>query len=170
MRRGLFFSFFLCFSLFKSTKICFGSTTFFYREKAFHAGKKSGKMTLAPQKNFPVTPLGGGGETKDALKIELLWGSLRYRQVGVRKQCGTWKTVWFLNCDSRDFRLEILKTVPIFQKSSYFLLPELENPVNICKTRTIFFFFFVGRAKSRQNGCQCFHQMEVVLCVHSENL
>ena len=29
----------------------------FYREKAFHAGKKSGKITLPPQKNFPVTPL-----------------------------------------------------------------------------------------------------------------
>ena len=30
---------------------------FFYGEKAFHAGKKSGKMTLPPQKNMPVTPL-----------------------------------------------------------------------------------------------------------------
>ena len=31
----------------------------FYREKAFHAGKKkSGKITLPPQKNMPVTPLG----------------------------------------------------------------------------------------------------------------
>ena len=55
---GTFFFFFF-FSLFKTTKICFGSTKmeFFYREKAFHAGKKSGKMTLPPQKNFPVTPL-----------------------------------------------------------------------------------------------------------------
>ena len=38
----------------------------FYWEKAFHAGKKSGKMTLLPQKNFPVTPLlysGPGGST-----------------------------------------------------------------------------------------------------------
>ena len=26
-------------------------------EKAFHDGKKSGKMTLPLQKNFPVTPL-----------------------------------------------------------------------------------------------------------------
>ena len=25
-----------------------------YREKAFHAGKKSGKMTLPPLKNMPV--------------------------------------------------------------------------------------------------------------------
>ena len=29
----------------------------FYREKAFHAGKKSGVMTLPPQENMPVTPL-----------------------------------------------------------------------------------------------------------------
>ena len=56
MRRGFFF---FCFSLFKTTKICLGSTKMeiFYREKAFHARKKSGKMTLPPQKNFPVTPL-----------------------------------------------------------------------------------------------------------------
>ena len=46
-------------SLFKTTKICFGSTKMeiFYREKAFHAGEKSGKITLPPRKNFPVTPL-----------------------------------------------------------------------------------------------------------------
>ena len=52
------FSFF-CFSLFKTTEICFGSTKMeiFYQEKAFHTGKKSGKMTLPPQKNFPVTLL-----------------------------------------------------------------------------------------------------------------
>ena len=43
-----FFFFFFCFSLFKATEISFGSTKMgiFYREKAFHAGKKSGKMTL----------------------------------------------------------------------------------------------------------------------------
>ena len=43
----------------KNLKICFRATKMgiFYREKAFHAGKKSGKMTLPPQKNFPVTPL-----------------------------------------------------------------------------------------------------------------
>ena len=29
----------------------------FYQETAFHAGKKSGKMTFPPQKNFPLTPL-----------------------------------------------------------------------------------------------------------------
>ena len=41
------------------TKISFGCTKMeiFYQEKAFHAGKKSGKMTLPPQKNSPVTPL-----------------------------------------------------------------------------------------------------------------
>ena len=56
----LFFYFFfiLLFTL-KTTKICFKSTKMgiFYREKAFHAGKKSGKMTLPSQKNMPVTPL-----------------------------------------------------------------------------------------------------------------
>ena len=48
-----------CFSLLKTTEICFGSTKMgiFYREKTFHAGTKSGKMTLPPQKNMPVTPL-----------------------------------------------------------------------------------------------------------------
>ena len=29
----------------------------FYREKAFHAGKKSGKMTLPPLKDIPLTPM-----------------------------------------------------------------------------------------------------------------
>ena len=51
---------FFFFSLLKTTKICFGSTKMeiFYREKAFYAGKKkSGKITLSPQKNFPLTPL-----------------------------------------------------------------------------------------------------------------
>ena len=51
--------FFFAFTLLKTTKICFGSTKMgiFYREKAFHTGKKSGKMTLPPQKNMSVTPL-----------------------------------------------------------------------------------------------------------------
>ena len=62
IKRGedLFFFFFFSFSLLKTTEICFGSTKMgiLYREKAFHAGKKkSGKMTLPPQKNMPVTPL-----------------------------------------------------------------------------------------------------------------
>ena len=63
MRRGSDL-FFLCFSLFKVTEICFESTRIgiSYREKAFHARKKtrekrSGKMTLPPQKNIPLTPL-----------------------------------------------------------------------------------------------------------------
>ena len=52
--------FFFCFSLFKTTEICFGSTKMeiFYLEKAFHAGKKIRKMTLAPLKNIPLTPQG----------------------------------------------------------------------------------------------------------------
>ena len=43
----------------KTTEIGFGSTKMeiSYREKAFHAGKKSGKMTLPPKKNMTVTPL-----------------------------------------------------------------------------------------------------------------
>ena len=55
MSRGVF-----CLSLFKTTKICFGSTKMkiFYRDKSSSCqGKKSGKTTLPPQKNFPVTPL-----------------------------------------------------------------------------------------------------------------
>ena len=38
-----FFFFFIFFSLLKTTEICFGSTKMgiFYREKAFHAGKKN---------------------------------------------------------------------------------------------------------------------------------
>ena len=59
MRRGLFFFFFFfCFSLFKTTKICFGSTKMgiFYQEKTFHAGKKSGKITLPPFKSIPLKP------------------------------------------------------------------------------------------------------------------
>ena len=53
MRRGLFFFFF------KTTEICFGSTRMgiFYREKAFHAGKKVRKNDFAPLKNIPLTPL-----------------------------------------------------------------------------------------------------------------
>ena len=52
------FFFFFCFSLFKMTKICFGSTKIeiFYREKAFLPGKKSEKMTLPPQKIFLLRP------------------------------------------------------------------------------------------------------------------
>ena len=45
MRRGPFFLFFVSFSLFKTTEICFGSTKMgiFYREKAFHPGKNQEK-------------------------------------------------------------------------------------------------------------------------------
>ena len=48
-------------TFFLKTKICFGSTKMgiFYREKHFTPGKKSGKITLPPQKNMPVTPLPG---------------------------------------------------------------------------------------------------------------
>ena len=56
---SFFFFFFFCFSLLKMTEICFGSTKIriLYWEKAFHVRKKSGKITLPPQKNMPVMPL-----------------------------------------------------------------------------------------------------------------
>ena len=59
MRRGHFF-FFFCFSLFKTTEICFESTKLgiFYREKAFQAGKKLRRITFLPSlKNIPFMPL-----------------------------------------------------------------------------------------------------------------
>ena len=43
-----------CFSLFKTTKICFRSTKMeiFYREKAFHTGEKIRKNDFAPSEKF----------------------------------------------------------------------------------------------------------------------
>ena len=56
--------FFFCFSLFKTTKICFEWSVpkgkFSTKKKHFTLGKKSGKMTLPPQKNFGITPLPAG--------------------------------------------------------------------------------------------------------------
>ena len=45
---------FFCFSRFKTTQICFGSTKMeiFYREKAFHAGKKIRKNDFPPSEKF----------------------------------------------------------------------------------------------------------------------
>ena len=45
-----FFFFFFCFSLLKTTEICFRSTKMeiFFREKAFHAGKKNQEKLLCP--------------------------------------------------------------------------------------------------------------------------
>ena len=60
MRKGSFFFFFFsCFSLFKMTEICFGSTKMeiFYQEIAFLRRGKIEEMTLPPQKYFPVTPV-----------------------------------------------------------------------------------------------------------------
>ena len=56
-----FFFFFFFFSLLKTTEICFGSTKMgiFTGKKHFTRKKKSGKMTLPPLKNKPVTPLSG---------------------------------------------------------------------------------------------------------------
>ena len=55
-----FFFFFFFTSLFETLEICLGSTKrkIFYQEKAFHASeKKSGKVTLPPLKNIPLTTL-----------------------------------------------------------------------------------------------------------------
>ena len=48
---------FFSFHFSKRLKFVLGSTKMgiFYREKAFHAGKKIRKMTLPPQKNMPVS-------------------------------------------------------------------------------------------------------------------
>ena len=56
-----FFFFFFCFSLLKTTKICFGSTKMgiFYREKAFHAGKKFWKNDFAPSEKYACYAPGG---------------------------------------------------------------------------------------------------------------
>ena len=51
----LFFFFFFFFWLFTFQND--GNLSWVYWEKAFHTRKKSGKMTLPPQKNMPVTPL-----------------------------------------------------------------------------------------------------------------
>ena len=60
-----FFFFFLIFvSVFETTEICLGvyQNGHFYRKKqkqnkTFHAGKKSGNVTLPPLKNIPLTSL-----------------------------------------------------------------------------------------------------------------
>ena len=60
-RKGYKIFFFSIFSFFKTTEICFGFyqniVGILYQEKAFHTGKKSGKMTLPPLKNIPLMPL-----------------------------------------------------------------------------------------------------------------
>ena len=58
MRRGLFVCLFVCFSLLKTTKICFGCTKMkiFYREKVFHAGKNREKWLCPLRKIFLLHP------------------------------------------------------------------------------------------------------------------
>ena len=48
------FFFFFCFSLFKTTEICFGSTKMgiFYRKKEFHTGKKIWGNDFAPSEKY----------------------------------------------------------------------------------------------------------------------
>ena len=55
------FFFLFCFSLLKTTEIFFGQPKWKFPtgKSISHREKKSGKMTLPPQKNFPVTPLIG---------------------------------------------------------------------------------------------------------------
>ena len=55
MKRGTFSSFHFSKRL---TFVLGPKMGIFYREKVFHAGKKLGKVTLPPQKNIPLTPLG----------------------------------------------------------------------------------------------------------------
>ena len=52
-----FFFFFFCFSVFKTTEICFACTKvgISYRKKHFTQGKKSRKINLPPLKNIPLT-------------------------------------------------------------------------------------------------------------------
>ena len=52
--RGPFFFFFFCFSLLKTTEICFGSTKMgiFFREKHFTLGKKISKIDFAPSEKY----------------------------------------------------------------------------------------------------------------------
>ena len=49
-----FYFLFFCFSLFKTTEICLGSSKMeiFYRENAFHAGKKIRKNDFAPSEKY----------------------------------------------------------------------------------------------------------------------
>ena len=57
-----FFFFFFAFHFWKRRKFFLGlpKWEFSIGKKHFAPGKKSGKMTLPPQKNMPVTPLSGG--------------------------------------------------------------------------------------------------------------
>ena len=56
-----FFFFLFCFSLLKTTEICFGSTKMgiFYQEKTFHAGKKIRKNDFAPSEKYACYAPGG---------------------------------------------------------------------------------------------------------------
>ena len=74
-----FVLFCFCFSLLKTTKICFGSTKMliFYREKSFNAGKKIRKNDFAPSEKYACYAPGSmeppcstnGWETPSLLKF-----------------------------------------------------------------------------------------------------
>ena len=53
-----------CFSLLKTMEICFGSTKMgiFYREKAFHVGKKIRKNDFAPSEKYACYAPGRQGD------------------------------------------------------------------------------------------------------------
>ena len=72
-----------CFSLLKTTKICFVSTKMeiFYREKAFHAGKKIRENDFAPSGKFAQQVFGakvvGNSNTKYVTEYRAYGSSLR---------------------------------------------------------------------------------------------
>ena len=81
MRGEDFFFFFFCFSLFKTTEICFKSTKMWisYQEKAFHTSRKNQEKWLCPLwKIFHLPPwfcLNVWWTTAMfALSLALLWG------------------------------------------------------------------------------------------------
>ena len=72
--------FFFCFSLFKTTKICFGSTKMeiFYREKTFHAGEnKNQEKWLCPLRKIflssPCENTSRTGQRNLCIVGQLLW-------------------------------------------------------------------------------------------------
>ena len=75
--------FLFCFSLFKTTKICFGSTKMeiFYREKAFHARKKIRKNDFAPSEKFSCYSPAGGMLTTFGITIITVYILLQFLQI-----------------------------------------------------------------------------------------
>ena len=68
-----FFFFFFFFHFWKRRKFVLPKWKFPTGKKHFTPGKKSGKMTLPPQKNMPVTPLMRVGLLTNSKSLKLLW-------------------------------------------------------------------------------------------------